>query len=59
MNLPEDKLPIRVIYEYEGEKYEITGEALENYIDNISDAGMLAFTGRISYRLVKWVKCKE
>jgi len=58
MDLPKNKKPTKIIYEYNGEQYYISGQALHAYISNV-EAASIVFNLRAGvgkFKNVKWKK---
>ena len=59
MNLPENKNPKRIVYEYSnGEQYYISGQALQSYLDNVKAASIFFVLHSNKFNDVKWKKVK-
>jgi len=59
MDLPQNKIPTKVIYEYDDEKYEITGEDVKNYQDNIESASIMTIMHHGGFKQINWKKYEE
>jgi len=60
MELPNKKLK-SIVYEYEdGDKYQIAGQSVDNYLTNIKNASLLHYThyGN-SFKPIEWNKFKS